>query len=239
MGTDNTIIELRNITFGYPSRLGILDRLDFNFSRGERIGLIGPNGSGKTTLFHIIMGLLEPQAGAIRIFGKPRDTESDFGEVREKIGLLFQDADDQLFCPTVAEDIAFGPLNLGKTHDEARKIVRETLETVGLVGFEDRVTHNLSGGEKKLVSLATVIAMKPEVLLLDEPTTGLDEDTTERIIDFLNSSTELSYIIISHDQQVLERATHCLYMMKDGKIQDVVSSRGVVMKKRKTTQTVR
>lgn len=221
MGTDNTIIGLDNITFGYPSRPYVLDKLNLNFSKGEKIGLKGANGSGKTTLFHIIMGLLKPLEGKIAIFGESRETESDFRKVREKIGFLFQDPDDQLFCPTVAEDIAFGPLNLGKTHDEAREIARKTLETVGLVGFEDRVTHNLSSGEKKLVSLATVIAMKPEVLLLDEPTTGLDEETTERIIRFLNNNTKLSYIIISHDRKFLERTTDRLYKMKGGKVEKI------------------
>jgi len=216
MGTDSIIINLADITFSFSSGQDIFDKLNFSFSKGERIGLTGANGSGKTTLFHIIMGLLKPSEGRIKIFEKHRETESDFREVRERIGLLFQDADDQLFCPTVAEDIAFGPLNLGKTHDEVRKIVDETLETVGLVGFEDKVTYKLSGGEKKLVSLATVIAMKPEALLLDEPTTGLDEETTERIIGFLNDSADLSYIIISHDRGFLERTTDCLFKMKDG-----------------------
>jgi len=216
---NHTLIELDNITFSYPSRESVLNGLNLTFCKGERVGFVGTNGSGKTTLFHIIMGLLRPKVGRIRVFGEFRETESDFREVREKIGLLFQDADDQLFCPTVAEDIAFGPLNLGKTYDETRDIVRETLEAVGLVGFEDRVTYNLSGGEKKLVSLATVIAMKPTVLLLDEPTTGLDEETTERIIRFLNNNTSFSYITISHDREFLEQTTHCIYKMKGGKVE--------------------
>ncbi len=220
MGENNTLIELYGITFGYPLRPYVLDELNFSFSKGERIGFIGANGSGKTTLFYIIMGLLRPLEGEVRVFGEPRVAEPDFREVRERIGFLFQDADDQLFCPTVAEDIAFGPLNLGKTHDEVHEIVTETLEILGLMGFEDRMTHNLSGGEKKLVSLATVIAMKPEILLLDEPTSGLDEDTTERIIEFLTNNTELSYIIISHDYEFLERATHYSYQMNDGKMEE-------------------
>ena len=219
MGTDNNIIlELNGITFGYPSRRSVLNGLELTFSKGQRIGLVGGNGSGKTTLFHIIMGLLKPTAGEIRAFRKSRETEADFKEVREKIGLLFQDSDDQLFCPTVAEDIAFGPLNLGKTQNEAREIVKETLETLGLLGFEDRVSYKLSSGEKRLVALATVIAMNPEALLLDEPTTGLDTKTTERIVGFLNNQTELSYIIISHDHEFLERTTQCIYKMAGGKI---------------------
>ncbi|MFB0507456.1 MAG: energy-coupling factor ABC transporter ATP-binding protein, partial [Thermodesulfobacteriota bacterium] len=199
MGERTILIRLRDITFGYDSGHDVLKKLNVTFSQGDRVGLTGPNGSGKTTLFHIILGLLEPREGEIEIFGRKMRDEADYREVRERIGLLFQDANDQLFCPTVAEDIAFGPLNLGKRHEEALKIVGETLNILGLIGFEDRVTYKLSGGEKKLISLATVLAMKPEILLLDDPTSGLDEETTERIIRVLNSSSA-SYMIISQDR---------------------------------------
>ena len=217
MGKRDIFIRLEDITFGYNSARDVLRRLSFTFSEGDRVGLTGPNGSGKTTLFHVIMGLLKPKEGEIEIFGKRMHDEADYREARERIGLLFQDANDQLFCPTVAEDIAFGPLNLGKKHDEALKIVREALKTLGLVGFEDRVTYKLSAGEKKLVSLATVLAMKPEVLLLDEPTSGLDEETTERIIQVLNHSAT-SYMIISQDRGLLARTTRCIYRMANGKL---------------------
>jgi cobalt/nickel transport system ATP-binding protein len=117
------IINLEGIFFKYPGTSeNAIDNLDLKFYRGDRIGLMGPNGSGKTSLFHIIMGLLKPNAGNIKIFGKPVITEKDFIKVRRRIGLLFQDADDQLFSPTVLEDVAFGPLNLGKTPDQAKKI---------------------------------------------------------------------------------------------------------------------
>ncbi len=220
MGKRAILISLEDITFGYNSTRDVLRKLRFTFSEGDRVGLTGPNGSGKTTLFHIIMGLLKPKKGEIEIFGKRMHDEDDYREVRERIGLLFQDANDQLFCPTVAEDIAFGPLNLGKKHDEALKIVRETLKILGLIGFEDRVTYKLSGGEKKLVSLATVLAMKPEVLLLDEPTSGLDEETTERIIQVINHSST-SYMIISQDRGLLARTTRCIYRMANGKLEEL------------------
>ena len=139
------------------------------------MALLGPNGCGKTTLLHLIVGLLRPSAGQIEAFGRQRMAEADFHEVRRRVGLLFQDADDQLFCPTVAEDVAFGPLNLGKSRDEVRRIVAGTLDSLGLAGYEHRVTYRLSGGEKRLVALATVLAMQPEVLLLDEPSGGLDD----------------------------------------------------------------
>jgi len=212
------VIKFVDLSFAYPSQDYVFKKLNFNFFKGERIGLVGPNGSGKTTLFHLIMGLLNPLEGKIEIFGKERAVEKDFIEIRERIGLLFQDPDDQLFSPTVAEDIAFGPLNLRKNHQETKKILKETLETLGLAGFEDRITYNLSYGEKRLVSLATVWAMQPEILLLDEPTIWLDEGTIEKIVQILNNHPHLSYIIISHDKNFLKETTNCIYLMDNGKI---------------------
>lgn len=212
------VIKIADLSFAYPSRDYVFKKFNFNFFKGERIGLVGPNGSGKTTLFHLIMGLLHPTEGKIEIFGKERKVENNFVEVRERIGLVFQDPDDQLFSPTVAEDIAFGPLNLRKNHQETKKILKETLETLGLAGFEDRITYNLSYGEKRLVSLATVWAMQPEILLLDEPIIWLDEGTIEKIVQILNRNPHLSYIIISHDKKFLKETTNCIYLMDNGKI---------------------
>lgn len=210
------IIKLSNITFNYDGRV-VLKNLNFEIYEGERIGLIGPNGSGKTTLLYIIMGLLKPSSGTVEVFGKIRQKEKDFIEVRQKIGLLFQDSDSQLFCPTVKEDIAFGPLNLGKTKEEVLQIVRETCDILGLRGFENRITYKLSGGEKKLVSLATVIAMKPLCYLLDEPSSGLDENTTERLLKFLKNNTK-TYLLVSHDRNFITRATDKIYILDNGKI---------------------
>jgi len=179
--------------------------------------MVGPNGSGKTTLFHIIMGLLRPSSGRVELFGKPTHEEKNFREARKKIGLLFQDADDQLFSPTVLEDVAFGPLNLGKSPDEARDIALKTLARLALFGFENRITYKLSGGEKRLVSLATVLAMDPEVLLLDEPTNGLDDETEEKITDILKG-LNLSCIFISHNLDFLFKTTDKIYAMANGKI---------------------
>ena len=212
-----TLINLEDISYSYPSGRPVLKNLFFRLQDNERIGLIGPNGSGKTTMFHVIMGLLKPTTGKIEIFGDQLRDEKDFRPVRQKIGLLFQDADDQLFSPTVLEDVAFGPLNQGRSVKEAKDIARETLSALGLEGFDNRVTHKLSGGEKKLVSLATVLAMKPKVLLLDEPTTGLDTETTERIKDILNDTT-ISYIFISHNMDFLNQTTHRIYGMNNGRI---------------------
>jgi len=217
-GTRNPIIQLENVCFSYPNGRAVLDNLQFEIKQSEKLGLIGPNGSGKTTFLHIIMGLLSASSGTVRILGKPVETEEDFRRARQKIGFLFQNADDQLFSPTVLEDVAFGPLNLGKKPGEAREISLKTLKALKLEGFEDRVTHRLSGGEKKLVALATVLVMKPDVLLLDEPTTGLDEDTSIRIISILND-LDISYVIVSHEYDFLARTTRDIYSMQGGKIQ--------------------
>lgn len=221
MDNSEVIIDLRGVSFDYhgnQSQWPVLDKLNLLISRGDRVGLIGPNGSGKTTLFHLLMGLLRPTQGEIVVFGKKRQQEKDFREVREKIGLLFQDSDDQLFCPTVAEDVAFGPLNLGKSQEEALEITRQVLKRLALEEFENRLTYKLSGGEKRLISLATVLAMQPEVLVLDEPTTGLDEDTVERLIQILRSS-DLTYLIASHNRDFLSKTTDIVYHLGRGKLQ--------------------
>lgn len=209
---------MEDVCFSYPySNSRVLDQLNFILKKGDRLGLIGHNGSGKTTFLHIIMGLLPASSGTIRIFGNPVKTEKDFRAVREKIGLLFQNADDQLFSPTVLEDVAFGPLNLGKSPKEAREMSQNILNTLNLTGFEDRITHKLSGGEKKLVALASVLVTEPDVLLLDEPTTALDESTRERIISVLNS-LDISFIIVSHEYDFLVRTCRDIFSMKKGRI---------------------
>jgi cobalt/nickel transport system ATP-binding protein len=217
MDQDHLLIHLQDIHFAYPGREEVLRGVSFQLGDQERVGLIGPNGSGKTTLFHLIMGLLRPASGRIEIFGEPVEREAQFLQVRRKIGLLFQDPDDQLFSPTVLEDVAFGPLNQGRSIHEAKEIAGETLDSLGLAGFEDRVTYKLSGGEKRLVSLATVLAMRPRVLLLDEPTTGLDPETTERMIGILKG-LEISYVFISHNMDFILQTTDKLYGLMDGRI---------------------
>ena len=174
--------------------------------------MLGGNGAGKTTLLRIIMGLARPDNGTVRLFGQDCRSEKDFAAVRTRIGFVFQDADDQLFCPTVAEDVAFGPLNLGLPHDLVHERVHEALAGVGLAGFEQRVSYRLSGGEKKLVALATVLGMKPELLLLDEPTAGLAAEAVERIAHILRASG-LPCLIVSHDRDFLEHiAVQTLYL---------------------------
>ena len=197
------LLELRGIHFRFPER-EVLRDVDFVLHPQERVALVGPNGAGKTTLLHLLVGLRRPDTGQVVAFGSERRAEADFVPVRARVGLLFQDSDDQLFCPTVLEDVAFGPLNLARTADEARADAEQALAALGIGGFAGRVTHRLSTGEKRLVALATVLSMRPEVLLLDEPTNALDAETEQRLVEHL-ASVDQAMVIVSHDRRLLER----------------------------------
>lgn len=209
------LIQLSGIHFGYLPEKPLFAGLDFALEVGQRVGLTGANGRGKSTLLHLITGLLRPDAGTLYAFGQRRGAPRDFHEVRRQAGYLLQDSEDQLFCPTVLEDVMFGPLNFGKGPKEAREIALHTLDSLGLQGYDRRVTYKLSGGEKRLVALATVLAMEPRVLLLDEPTAGLDADTETRLAAILESFDQ-EIILISHNQVFLERITNTLFTL-DGR----------------------
>lgn len=209
--------RLRGVDLSYPDGRRVLNGLDFDLHAGNRVGLSGPTGSGKTSLLHLLVGLLQPQAGVVEAFGFKCRSEVDFRAVRRRAGLLFQDPDDQLFCPSVAEDVAFGPLNLGKSHSEAEAIVTRVLESLDIVEYRHRINYRLSGGEKRLVSLAAVLAMQPEVLLLDEPTNGLDPVASERLAGLLEKRDE-TLLVVSHDQAFLERLTHRRLCLRDGRL---------------------
>ena len=207
---NEVLIQLERLCFSYSQDRHVLAGIDFQLCAAERVGLVGAIGCGKTTFLHLLVGLLKPDGGAIYAFGKPRVREADFHEVRARMGLVFQDPDDQLFCPTVLEDVAFGPLNLGKPPEEAVAVAGDALGLVGLAGFEGRITYRLSGGEKRLVALATVLAMHPEALLLDEPTGGLDEQAKARIGSVLRGLPQ-AMIIVSHEHDfVHDLATRTL-----------------------------
>ena len=216
--TPPPLIELTDITFSYPGASApVLDQISLKLQHQQQLGLIGPNGCGKTTLFHCMMGLLKPQSGSLFFRGEKIGPHGDFIKLRREIGLLFQDADDQLFSPTVLEDVAFGPLNLGAEPEAAVEAARLTLEQLQLAHLEKRTTHHLSGGEKKLVSLATILSMQPQALFLDEPTNNLDPDTRERLIDII-AGLGLGFIIISHDYDFLAATCVDLAAMKGGRI---------------------
>ncbi len=198
------LIALQEIAFSYPGAEPLFEGFEFSLSAGDRVALTGPNGSGKSTLLHLITGLLRPQSGKLWAFGKNRTRESDFREVRRRAGYLLQDSDDQLFSPTVLDDVMFGPLNYGLSHDVARERARRVLSDLGLSAHEERVTYKLSGGEKRLVALAAVLAMEPDVLLLDEPTAGLDVKTEGRLVEVLTGLPQ-DIVLVSHNAGFMER----------------------------------
>ncbi len=196
----------------------VLDGADLVLERGERLALVGANGAGKTTLLRLLVGLERPTAGRLLAFGRPCPDEAAFRAVRRRVGLLFQDPDDQLFCPTVIEDVAFGPLNLGETPKAAFAIARATLDRLGLDHLAERITHRLSGGEKRLVALAGLLAMAPDVLLLDEPTNALDDANRARMLDLL-AELEATMVIVSHDRPALERLATRAVVLQGGRLQ--------------------
>lgn len=217
------LLFLEKLCFNYTDR-AVLNNVDFALHAGERVAVLGGNGAGKTTLLELMVGLNKPSSGEIVAFGAPRRCERDFREVRARVGLLFQDSDNQLFCPTVLEDVAFGPLNLGRSGAEALAVAKRTLDELGIGRYAERITHKLSGGEKRLVALATVLAMDPEVLLLDEPTAGLDEKTEQLLMDHLLCLPQ-AMVFISHDAAFVDRLATRAVVLRKGKLVDSVLHR--------------
>lgn len=215
-----TLLRLEEIAFDYPGR-PVLEGVDFRLHEGERVALLGGNGVGKSTLLQLMVGLLRPRSGRVHAFGRERVVERDFREVRAQAGLVFQDPDDQLFCPSVLEDVAFGPLNLGLGRAAAVERAEQTLTTLGLEGLARRITHKLSGGEKRLVSLATVLAMQPRVLLLDEPGNGLDEPALERLLGHLAGLPQ-AMVLVSHDPRLIARLANRAVLLRGGRLHDAV-----------------
>ena len=210
------LAAVEDICFTYPgSAEPVLRDASLALRPGRRIGLLGHNGSGKSTLLHLLMGLLRPQTGRVLHRGVPLTREADFAPLRREVGFLFQNSDDQLFCPTVLEDVAFGPLNHGASPAEARDVAESTLERLGFAGFGSRVTHRLSGGEKKMIALAAVLAMQPQALLLDEPTNDLDPRTRDRLIATLAAHSP-THLIISHDWDFLAQTCDSFLSVRDG-----------------------
>lgn len=211
-----TLIHFEKVSFAYhPNDVNILNNASFRLEPGERLALSGGNGCGKTTVFKLLTGLLLPISGDIYIFGKPRRNEKDFHEVRLKCGFLLQNSEDQLFCPTVGDDVAFGPMNIGLRRDEVARRVSDALEQLDLKGYENRAISRLSGGEKRLVALAGLLAMKPEILFLDEPGTGLDHDNLDQLSHLLNAFPG-ALIFVSHDKELRDAVQTRRIVLENG-----------------------
>jgi cobalt/nickel transport system ATP-binding protein len=191
------IVEARGLRFAYPDGRLALDGVNLHVHPGERVALLGPNGSGKTTLVLHLNGILLPQEGSVHIAGIPVVREN-FPEVRRRVGIVFQDPDDQVFMPTVYEDVAFGPANLGLRGAELRSRVETALAAVGMEERSGRVPHHLSYGERRLVAVATVLAMEPEILVLDEPSANLDPAGRRELAEVLDR-LGLTMLMVTHD----------------------------------------
>lgn len=199
------IVELSGLEYRYPDGRQALAGVDLTVAGGESVALLGPNGAGKSTLFLVAAGLIAASGGRMSLFGRPRPDQAAFKDIRSQLGLVFQNPDEQLFTSRVIDDVAFGPLNFGLPEAEAEQQARRALNVVGLEGYEDRIPHHLSGGEKRRVCLASVLSGQPRLLLLDEPSSNLDPRGRGRLIDLLNA-IPLTKIIATHD---LELAVAC------------------------------
>ena len=191
------VLELNRVAYAYPDGHQALFGVDLHVHRGEKIALLGPNGAGKTTLVLHLNGILFPGTGEVRIAGMPVNQEN-IKQIRSKVGVVFQDPDDQLFMPTVRDDVAFGPSNMGVIGAELTETVDSALAAVGMLEFADRSPQHLSFGQRRRVAIATVLAMKPEILVLDEPSSNLDPAARREIAEILDS-LDITMLMVTHD----------------------------------------
>ena len=214
-------LETKNLSFTYPDGTEALKNVNLKIKKGEKIAIMGPNGAGKSTLFSHFNGLSEPTSGHVEIDGEKIVFERDeLLKVRQKVGIVFQDPNDQLFAPTVKEDVAFGPMNLGLEYDEVKKRIAEALEMVGMSGFEDKTPHHLSGGQQKRVAIAGIVAMRPDIMILDEPTAGLDPEGVDKVLDILDTLNKegMSIVISSHDIEMVNEFADKIFVLYGGEI---------------------
>ncbi|MGE5159887.1 MAG: energy-coupling factor ABC transporter ATP-binding protein [Betaproteobacteria bacterium] len=211
------IVEARDLLFAYPDGTPGLRGVSCRFLHGESVGIVGANGAGKSTLLLHLNGLLLPQAGEVRI-GELPVTPGTRAQIHRAVGYVFQDADDQLFMPTVEEDVAFGPLNMGLPADEVKARVRAALEAVDALHLATRAPYRLSGGEKRAVAIAGVLAMAPSILVLDEPTTGLDPASRRRLIALLRSFSH-TRIVATHDLALVLELCSRVLVMREGRVE--------------------
>lgn len=193
-------LEIKDLAFAYPDGNQALYGVNLTVAQGERVALLGPNGAGKTTLVMHMNGIHPAAHGEVRVAGQLVDAsdKANLRSIRSKVGIVFQDPDDQLFMPTVGEDVAFGPYNMGVRGEELEKVVIEALELVGMTEFKDRPPHHLSFGQRRRVAVATVLAMKPEILVLDEPSSNLDPASRRELADILRSLA-ITIVMVTHD----------------------------------------
>ncbi len=214
------LVETRDLCYTYPGNVTALHGINFIAPRKARIAVIGSNGAGKSTLFKHFNGIFKPTSGSVLVQGEPI-TKENIRNVRKFVGIVFQNPDDQIFSPTVEQDVAFGPTNLGLDEKTVQHRVSEALRIVGIEHLASRVPHHLSGGEKKRVAIAGVVAMEPQVLVLDEPTAGLDPQGVRDFNHFCNSLSQrygLTVIFSTHDVSLVPEIADYVYVMNKGTI---------------------
>ena len=209
------MLEFRNVSFSYEPGTPVIDDLSFHIRRGETVGLIGANGAGKSTIMKLMLGLL-PAQGEILVEGMPV-TKQNLSVIRQKIGFVLQDSDNQMFMPTVYEDMIFGPRNYGLTREEADARVDRVLKELGLESLKHRHNHKISGGEKRMAAIATILAMEPEMIVMDEPSTALDPVNRRRVISTINSRKETK-LIASHDLDMILDTCQRVILLNHGRI---------------------
>jgi cobalt/nickel transport system ATP-binding protein len=210
------IVEVKNLRHVYSDGTVALNDVSFIITHGESVGIIGANGVGKSTLLQHLNGCLEPTEGSIHIGNIPL-TKGTLPDIRRTVGMVFQDPDDQLFMPTVFDDVAFGPLNLGYETSDVEQLVTEVLELVGVGHLRDKPPYNLSGGEKKRVAIATVLSMSPSILVMDEPTNGLDPFARRQLMKLLKEFKH-TRIFTSHDLDMVLELCERVIVLKDGEV---------------------
>lgn len=226
------LVEFKNVTFRYPDGTDALKGVSFRITHGEAVGIVGANGAGKSTILLHMNGHLLPTSGTVTI-GDLQLQKNTRQEIRRKVGIVFQNPDDQLFMPTVFDDVAFGPLNLGLTPECAQERVHAALQQVGCLALRDKPPHHLSGGQKNAVAIATVIVMEPDILVMDEPAANLDPRSRRSLITMLKTFTH-SKIIASHDLDlILDVCKRCIVIragavVADGPAGDILSDKALM-----------
>jgi len=210
------LVEVKDLKYNYPDGTAALNGISFLLTHGEAVAIIGANGAGKSTLLLHLNGCLMPQAGEVRIGGLPLN-KSTLSHIRRTVGMVFQDPDDQLFMPMVYDDVAFGPLNLGLPPAEVDQLVNASLATVGASHLKDRPPYRLSGGEKRAVAIASVLAMSPDILVMDEPSAALDPKTRRQLIALLQTFKH-TRIIATHDLDLVLDLCSRVIILKDGQV---------------------
>ena len=210
------VVDVRGVSYAYPGGQPALRGLDLHVHPGERVALLGPNGAGKTTLVLHLNGILTPASGSVSISGLTVSRHT-LPEIRRRVGIVFQDPDDQLFMPTVRDDVAFGPANLGLRGSELADRVHEAMTAVDVQALADRPPHHLSFGQRRRVAIATVLAMRPEILVLDEPSSNLDPASRRELADILES-LEVTVLMVTHDLPYAAQLCERSVILSDGRV---------------------